>query len=63
MTSDGRDKGSHRIPIRFTDDEVESAESASADMDTIDPDNELEDELSEGEDMSFEDDLTAADPG
>jgi len=50
MTSDRRDKGSHRIPIRFTDadDEAESAESTPADMDRSDPDN-------EGEDMLFAD--------
>ena len=48
MTSDRRDKGSHRIPIRFTDadDEAESAESTPADMERPDPDN-------EGEDMLF----------
>ena len=42
MTSDSRDKGSHRIPIRFTDadDEAESAETTPADMDISDPDNE-----------------------
>jgi molecular chaperone GrpE len=42
MTSDSRDKGSHRIPIRFTDadDEAESAETTPADMDRSDPDNE-----------------------
>ena len=42
MTSDRRDKGSHRIPIRFTDadDEAESAETTPADMDKSDPDNE-----------------------
>ena len=42
MTSNRGDKGSHRIPIRFTDadDEAESAESTPADMDTSDPDNE-----------------------
>ena len=41
MTSDSRDKGSHRIPIRFTDadDEAESAENRPEDMDT-DPENE-----------------------
>lgn len=39
MTSDRGNKGSHRIPIRFTDADDE-AESASADMDTSDPDNE-----------------------
>ncbi len=42
MTSDSRDKGSHRIPIRFTDadDEAESAENTPADMERSDPDNE-----------------------
>ena len=42
MTSDSRDKGSHRIPIRFTDadDEAESEETTPADMETSDPDNE-----------------------
>jgi len=42
MTSDSRDKGSHRIPIRFTDadDEAESAETTPVDMDRSDPDNE-----------------------
>ena len=48
MTSDRRDKGSHRIPIRFTDadDEFES-ESAPADMDRSDPDNEADEFLSD----------------
>ena len=42
MTSNRGDKGSHRIPIRFTDadDEAESAETTPADMDRSDPDNE-----------------------
>ena len=42
MTSDRGDKGSHRIPIRFTDadDEAESAETTPADMDRSDPENE-----------------------
>jgi|SRR6185503_16540838 len=42
MTSNRGDKGSHRIPIRFTDadDEAESAENTPADMDRSDPDNE-----------------------
>jgi len=42
MTSNRGDKGSHRIPIRFTDadDEAESADTTPADMDTPDPDNE-----------------------
>jgi len=44
MTSDRRDKGSHRIPIKFTDadDEIRSAESAPDDMAREDPDNEDE---------------------
>ena len=39
MTSDRRDKGSQRIPIRFSDadDEPESAESSPPDMDDSDP--------------------------
>jgi molecular chaperone GrpE len=51
MTSDRGNKGSHRIPIRFTDadDEAESAETTPADMDRSDPDNE------EMEMMSVED--------
>jgi len=54
MTSNRGDKGSHRIPIRFTDadDEAQSAESTPADMDRSDPDN-------EGEDMLFDDELVA----
>ena len=54
MTSDRRDKGSHRIPIRFTDadDEAQSAENTPADMDRSDPDN-------EGEDMLFDEELVA----
>ena len=44
MTSDRRDKGSHRIPIKFTDadDESRSAESAAQDMAKEDPDYEGE---------------------
>ena len=51
MTSDRGDKGSHRIPIRFTDadDEAESAEITSADMDRSDPDND-DMEMISGED-------------
>jgi hypothetical protein len=52
MTSDRRDKGSHRIPIRFTDaddESGESAESTPADMDRSDPDN-------EGEEILLDDD-------
>ena len=55
MTSDRGNKGSHRIPIRFTDadDEAESAETTPADMDRSDPDNE------EFEMMSDEDPIEA----
>jgi molecular chaperone GrpE len=54
MTSDRRDKGSHRIPIKFTDadDEIRSAESAAQDMAREDPDIE-DDELSSGTDESL----------
>lgn len=49
MTSDRRDKGSHRIPIRFTDadDEPRSAESKSPDVEQNDEDlsSETEGEL------------------
>ena len=50
MTSDRRDKGSHRIPIKFTDadDESRSAESTPDDMDIEDPGN-------EGEEISLTD--------
>jgi molecular chaperone GrpE len=49
MTSDRRDKGSQRIPIRFTDadDEVESSR--------MDPDNEVEDLSSDATDLDSED--------
>ena len=51
MTSDRRDKGSHRIPIRFTDadDEGRSADSNPDEMDRLDPDNEGEDLLSDAD--------------
>jgi molecular chaperone GrpE len=57
MTSDRRDKGSHRIPIRFTDadDDVEAAESSPADMDISEPDNEGEEILLDAD--SSDDDL------
>jgi molecular chaperone GrpE len=44
MTSDRRDKGSHRIPIKFADadDEIRSAESKPDDMAREDPYNEGE---------------------
>jgi molecular chaperone GrpE len=57
MTSDRRDKGAHRIPIKFTDadDEIGSADKP-ADMDRMDPDNEGEDLLSDaGDDLNSED--------
>ena len=54
MTSDRRDKGSHRIPIKFTDGD-EEARSAD-DMDRQDPDNQGEDVLSEADyDFTTED--------
>src|ERR1700752_214375 len=59
MTSDGRDKGSHRIPIRFSDDEVESAESEPADMDRLDPDDEAEEVFAGAEEEPFGDDPAA----
>src|ERR1041384_2074025 len=51
MTSDRRDKGSHRIPIKFTDadEESRSAESAPEEMNRQDPDNQGEDVLSEAD--------------
>lgn len=62
MTSDRRDKGSHRIPIKFTDadDEIRSAESTPDDMDIEDPDNEG-DEISLDGSLSEEDLFSAAD--
>ena len=44
MTSDRRDKGSHRIPIKFTDadEETRSADSKPDEMDRLDPDNQDE---------------------
>ena len=52
MTSNRRDKGPHRIPIRFTDadDEARSADAKPDDMERVDPDSEGEDLLSEGDD-------------
>lgn len=58
MTSDRRDKGSHRIPIKFTDadEESRSAESTSDEMNREDPDNQGEDVLSEADyDFTTED--------
>jgi molecular chaperone GrpE len=64
MTSDRRDKGSHRIPIRFTDadDDVESAESAPADMDSSEFDNEGEEYLLDA-DLADEDPEAGDEPG
>jgi molecular chaperone GrpE len=61
MTSDRGNKGSHRIPIRFSDadDEAESAETTPADMERSNPDNE-DVEMTSGEDP-FDDDLLADD--
>jgi molecular chaperone GrpE len=61
MTSDRRDKGSHRIPIKFTDadDESRSAESKSYDMDTEDLDNESE-EISLTDESLTEENLFSA---
>ncbi len=63
MTSDRRDKGSHRIPIRFTDadDEVESVESTPADMDRSDPDNENEEAFFGADDDRPQEDLSGGD--
>ena len=61
MTSDRRDKGSHRIPIKFTDadDEIRSAESKPDDMAREDPDNEGE-EISLNDESLTEEDLFSA---
>src|ERR1044071_5278137 len=54
MTSDRRDKGAHRIPIKFTDAD-EEARSAD-EMNRQDPDNQGEDVLSEADyDFTTED--------
>jgi molecular chaperone GrpE len=58
MTSDRRDKGSHRIPIKFTDadEEARSAHSKPDDMDRQDPDKPSEDVLSDADyDFTTED--------
>ena len=62
MTSDRRDKGSHRIPIKFTDadDEIRSAESTPDDMATEDPYNESE-EIDLTDESLNEEDLFSAD--
>lgn len=64
MTSDRRDKGSHRIPIRFTDadDDVDPAESAPSNMERSDPDNEGDEFLSEA-DVADDDFVVEGEPG
>ena len=63
MTSDRRDKGSHRIPIKFTDadDEITSAESAPEDMAMEDPDNEDEEISLTDENLTEENLFSATD--
>jgi molecular chaperone GrpE len=63
MTSDRRDKGSHRIPIKFTDadDEIRSAESAPDDMAKEDPDNDGEEIDLTDESLNEEDLFSATD--
>ena len=62
MTSDRRDKGSHRIPIKFTDadDEIRSAETTPDDMATEDTYNEGE-EIDLTDESLNEEDLFSAD--
>src|SRR5262245_31435420 len=64
MTADRRDKGSHRIPIRFidADDEADFAESAQPNMDRSDPDNEGEEFLSEA-DLADDEFVDSGEPG
>jgi molecular chaperone GrpE len=61
MTSDRRDKGSHRIPIKFmdADDEIRSAESTPDDMATEDTSNEGE-EIDRTDESLNEEDLFSA---
>jgi len=63
MTSDRRDKGSHRIPIKFTDadDEIRSAENNPDEMDREDPDNEGEEIDLTDENLNEEDLFSAGD--
>jgi len=62
MTSDRRDKGSHRIPIKFSDadEEIRSAESTPDDMATDDTYNEGE-EIDLTDETLKEEDLFSAD--
>ena len=64
MTSDRRDKGSHRIPIRFTDadDESRSAESGRR-HGHRDPDNEGEEFVCPDDSLTEEDLFSAGDVG
>ena len=59
MTSDKRDKRSHRIPIRFTDADEQSgsAETNPRDMAIEDPDNEAEEPASATDENLNEEDL------
>ena len=59
MTSDRRDKGSHRIPIKFTDadEETRSADDPNKMDDRQDPDNQGDDVLSEADYDFTADDL------
>ena len=63
MTSDRRDKGSHRIPIKFTDadDEIRSAESTPDDMAGEDTHNKGEEISLTDENLNEEDLFSAAD--
>ena len=63
MTSDRRDKGSHRIPIKFTDadDETRSAESRHDDMAREDSDYEGEEIDLTGESLTEENLFSATD--
>ena len=51
MKSDRGDKGSHRIPIRFTDadEETRSADSKPDEMDRLDPENEDEELITDAD--------------
>ena len=61
MTSDRRNKGSHRIPIKFTDadEETRSADSKPDEMQRQDPDNQDEEVLTDADYDFTTDDLFA----
>src|SRR5215203_940968 len=59
MTSDRSDKRSHRIPIRFTDDEIGSAETKPDEMDRVNPDDEGEEYLIDADENFDTDELIA----